>query len=221
VVPVRAAAALACLIAVAGLLAAGIGVAKEPKAPATPAQIRAYHDSGEWSSDTTKQVARAKAFVKGWLKAHAKPRPKKPAIVLDIDDTSLSLYKCAEARDFEDASLCAVQSDLPAIRQVRSLYRYARARKVAVFFITGRPEPLRDLSAKNLKAAGYTGKLDLTLKPTSYDDDSVIPYKSGARRKIQRRGYRILANLGDQRSDLKGGYSLKTYKLPNPMYFTP
>ena len=220
-VPARATAALACLIAVAGLLAAAIGVAKEPKAPATPAQIRAYHDSGEWSSDTTKQVAKAKAFVKGWLKSHKKPRPKKPAIVLDIDDTSLSLYKCAEARDFEDASLCAVQDDLPAIKQVRSLYKYARAQKVAVFFITGRPEPLRALSAKNLKAAGYTGKLDLTLRPTSNHDDSVVPYKSGARKKIERKGYRILANLGDQRSDLKGGYSLKTYKLPNPMYFTP
>ncbi len=212
---------IVCCLALAALLAAGTSGAKEPKAPATPAQIRAYNDSGEWKSDTTKQVARAKAFVKSWLKSHKKPRPKKPAIVLDIDDTSLSLYKCAEARDFEDASLCAVQDDLPAIKQVRSLYKYARAQKVAVFFITGRPEPLRALSAKNLKAAGYTGKLDLTLKPTSNHDDSLVPYKSGARKKIERRGYRILANLGDQRSDLKGGYSLKTYKLPNPMYFTP
>jgi predicted secreted acid phosphatase len=217
--PARTAAAIACLVALP--LGASAGLAKEPKAPASPAEIRAYHDSGEWKSDTTRQVKKAKTFVKRWLKSHEKPRPKKPAIVLDIDDTSLSLYKCADARDFEDASLCAVQSDLPAIPQVRSLYKYARSQKVAVFFITGRPEPLRDLSATNLKAAGYTGKLNLTLKPTSYREESVIPYKSGARKKIERRGYRILANLGDQRSDLKGGYSLKTYKLPNPMYFTP
>jgi len=212
---------LCCLALLVGLVAVGTSGAKEPKAPASPAQIRAYHDSGEWNSDTAKQVSRAKAFVKNWLKSHKKPRPKKPAIVLDIDDTSLSLYRCAEGRDFEDASFCAVESDLPAIRQVRSFYRWARGQKVAVFFITGRPEPLRDLSATNLKAAGYTGNLDLTLKPTSYRDESAIPYKAGARKRIQRRGYRILANLGDQRSDLKGGYSLKSYKLPNPMYFTP
>ena len=220
-VPARASVRLACLILALALVAAGATLAKEPKQPATPAQIRAYHDSGEWSSDTAKQVKKAKTFVRTWLKAHKKPRPKKPAIVLDIDDTSLSLYKCADSRDFEDVTLCAVQSDLPAIPQVRSLYKYARAQKVAVFFITGRPEPLRDLSAKNLKASGYTGKLNLTLKPTSYQNKSVIPYKSGARKKIEKKGYRILANLGDQRSDLKGGYSLKTYKLPNPMYFTP
>jgi predicted secreted acid phosphatase len=221
VVPARAAVRLACLILALALVAAGATLAKEPKQPATPAQIRAYHDSGEWNRDTAKQVAKAKAFVKGWLKAHKKPRPKKPAIVLDIDDTSLSLYKCAEARDFESASLCAVEDDLPAIKQVRALYKYARAQKVAVFFITGRPEPLRDLSAKTLKAAGYTGKLDLTLRPTDNHDTSLVPYKSGARKKIEKRGYRILANLGDQKSDLKGGHSLKAYKLPNPMYFTP
>jgi predicted secreted acid phosphatase len=221
VLPVRATAALTCLIAALVLFAAGTTGADEPGQPATPAEIEAYHDSGEWSSDTTKQVNKAKSFVKRWLKTHKKPRPKKPAVVLDIDDTSLSLYGCAVERDFEDASLCAVQSDLPAIRQVRSLYRWAREQKVAVFFITGRPEPLRSLTETTLKAAGYTGKLKIDLKPTSNHDDTVVPYKSGARKRIQRKGYRILANLGDQRSDLKGGYSLKTYKLPNPMYFTP
>ena len=202
-------------------MATGTSAATEPKAPAIPAQIVAYYDSGEWNADTAKQVGSAKSFVKKWLKAHTKPRPKKPAIVLDIDDTSVSLYACAKALDFEGATSCAVKTDLPAIRQVRSLYDWARKQKVAVFFITGRPEPLRDLTATGLRAAGYKGKLKIDLKPTSYNDESVIPYKAGARKRIQRKGYRILANLGDQRSDLKGGYSVKTYKLPNPMYFTP
>ena len=76
--------------------------------------------------------------------------------MLDIDDTSLSLYECAKARDFEDAVAVRGPVDLPAIRQVRSLYRWARKQKVAVFFITGRPEPLRDLTVTGLKAAGYT-----------------------------------------------------------------
>jgi predicted secreted acid phosphatase len=216
----RTATALCCL-ALAALVAAGTSGATEPKAPATPAQIVAYHDSGEWASDTTKQVNRAKSFVKKWLGSHKKPRPKKPAIVLDIDDTSVSLYECAKALDFEGATSCAVRTDLPAIRQVRSLYNWTRKQKVAVFFITGRPEPLRSLTVTGLRSAGYKGKLNLDLKPTDNHDDSVVPYKSGARKRIQRKGYRILANLGDQRSDLKGGYSLKTYKLPNPMYFTP
>ncbi|HEU0024447.1 MAG TPA: HAD family acid phosphatase [Thermoleophilaceae bacterium] len=216
--PARALAALAVVLALA---VAGASGAAEPKAPATPAAIVEYHDSGEWKSDTTKQVKKAKAFVKKWLANHRRPYKRKPAIVLDIDDTALSLYECAKENDFVGPTACAVQPDLPAIPQVRSLYRYARKHKLAVFFITGRPEPLRALTASGLKGAGYTGKLRLTLRPTDNDDDSTVRYKSGARRKITKDGFRILANLGDQRSDLKGGYSLKAYKLPNPMYFTP
>ena len=125
--PTRASVLLTCLLAVAALVAAATSGATEPKAPATPAQIVAYHDSGEWNADTTKQVGKAKKFVKQWLKAHKRPRPRKPAIVLDIDDTSLSLYACAKAKNFEEATLCAVETDLPAISQVRSLYRWARA----------------------------------------------------------------------------------------------
>ena len=176
----------------------------------------AYHDSGEWNADTARQVRRARKFVGHWLKAHKRVRPRRPAIVLDIDDTSLSLYDCAKARNFENSVLCAVETDLPAIRQVHSFYDWARRHNVAVFFITGRPEGLRDITVTALRNAGYTGFLNLFLKPPSYTDPSVVGYKSGARKAIERKGYRILANLGDQRSDLKGGYSLRRYKLPEP-----
>ena len=32
-------------------------------------------------------------------------------------------------------------------------------------------------------------------------------------------GYNIVVNLGDQDSDLKGGYAEKAFKYPNPYYF--
>ena len=31
----------------------------------------------------------------------------------------------------------------------------------------------------------------------------------------------FVVNLGDQRSDLEGGYAERTFKLPNPVYFLP
>jgi len=34
-------------------------------------------------------------------------------------------------------------------------------------------------------------------------------------------GYDILLTIGDQYSDLKGGYADKGFKLPNPMYYLP
>lgn len=203
------------------LTAVGVAGARGPKQPATPAQIVAYHDSGQWDRAITKKIRSAKHFVKRWLRAHRHPK-RKPAVVLDIDDTSVSLYECAKAVNFGPSTLaCAVSPPPPAIPQTLSFYRFARKRGVSVFFITGRPEVLRSVTESHLEAIGYTGHPTVYLKPPTYTDPSVIPYKSGARKDITSKGYRILANIGDQWSDLKGGYALRKYKLPNPMYFTP
>ncbi|HYX76610.1 MAG TPA: HAD family acid phosphatase, partial [Gaiellaceae bacterium] len=48
-----------------------------------------------------------------------------------------------------------------------------------------------------------------------------IQYKSGTRAYIESHGYDIVANFGDQFSDLLGGFSDKTFKMPNPNYYLP
>jgi predicted secreted acid phosphatase len=213
--------ALSCLVIVLATALTGLSSAKEPPAPATPAQIVAYHDSGEWRADTVRKIRKAKSFVRRWLAHHHGANRPKPAIVLDIDDTSLSLYDCAKALNFVSPVACAVQPTLPAITQTRTLYWYAIRHNVAVFFITGRPEALRSFTVTQLRAAFYRGPNTLYLRPNGDPGSSVVPYKSGTRKRITDAGYRILVNIGDQQSDLTGGYAKRTYKLPNPMYFTP
>jgi len=44
-------------------------------------------------------------------------------------------------------------------------------------------------------------------------------YKSAAREQITKGGHHIVANVGDQASDLSGGFADGTFKLPNPFYF--
>ena len=46
-------------------------------------------------------------------------------------------------------------------------------------------------------------------------------YKSLTRQHIESLGYDIVANFGDQFSDLNGGFADQTFKIPNPMYFLP
>jgi predicted secreted acid phosphatase len=46
-------------------------------------------------------------------------------------------------------------------------------------------------------------------------------YKSGTRAYIESQGYDIVADFGDQFSDLKGGFADKTFKMPNPNYYLP
>jgi predicted secreted acid phosphatase len=48
-----------------------------------------------------------------------------------------------------------------------------------------------------------------------------IQYKSGTRAYIESKGYDIVANFGDQFSDLLGGFADKTFKMPNPNYYLP
>jgi hypothetical protein len=48
-----------------------------------------------------------------------------------------------------------------------------------------------------------------------------VHYKTATRKHIESLGYEIVANFGDQYSDLEGGYADKTFKLPNPTYFLP
>jgi predicted secreted acid phosphatase len=186
-------------------------------------EINAFYDSGAWNRAVKKQATKAKAYLV--KRTHGKHKAKKPALVLDIDETSVDNYPClADGGGIPyDAVVyagCVVKYDAPAIKPILSLFKRAKELKVKVFFITGRPEAIRAGTIDNLKAAGFKGKYGLILQPPDYTGESRVPYKSGARKQIQKRGFTIIANVGDQQSDLKGGYSERTYKLPNPIYLT-
>jgi hypothetical protein len=53
------------------------------------------------------------------------------------------------------------------------------------------------------------------MRPKGYMGRAEV-MKSGLRYSIERLGYKIILNIGDQESDLAGGFSERTYKLPNP-----
>jgi predicted secreted acid phosphatase len=212
---------LVATAAVAAAIPLAAATAKEPKQPASPDTINKYHDSGQWDKDIDAVVAKAKKSLATQLAA--KKAPKKPAIVFDIDDTVESGYECQKKSDFDNTSriVCVAQGDQIPIPQTKALYKYALKKKVSVFFITGRPEGLRAATVTQLKKDGFGKYKELDLRPNNDSNSSLVPYKSGARKAIEKKGYKILANLGDQKSDLAGGFSVKTFKIPNPMYTTP
>jgi len=150
--------------------------------------------------------------------------PKKPAMVLDIDDTSLSNYNFIAPFNFQDApthlfdAVLAAQS--PVLKPTLKLFDEAKSHGVAVFFLSGRPQTYAAQTTANLTAAGYRGWKGLILK-TPGSTQNVIPYKSAARASIEKKGYEILVNVGDQESDLAGGHADAAYKIPNPFYFIP
>ena len=165
---------------------------------------------------------------------------EKPALVLDIDETSLSNRPYFLANDFgtimrgeckQDAGKSVpdepcgfnawlAEHEAKAIDPTLKLFNLAKSKNVAVFFITGRRDNERAPTVANLKKAGYEGWNDLMMRAPD-DQTTVGIFKRSERAKIAARGFTIIANVGDQQSDLDGGYAERTFRVPNPFYFLP
>ena len=203
-----------------------------------PGALRNYHDSGEYEGDLAtvghnaerslgKQVKRLeKAPGPGKFNEcnskGKKCKEVKPAIVFDIDETSLSNYAGLNAADFSAGGSVAgiVGGGLPAIGPTLELYDDAVSKGVTPFFITGRPDALQSVAETNLQQAGYDSPQTVITKPSGAG--TTIEYKSGERARIENElGYKILINIGDQDSDLAGGHAVRPFKLPNPFYYIP
>jgi predicted secreted acid phosphatase len=190
-------------------------------------EVERYISDGRYDADFRKVVAEAQAYME-----RRAPQVTRPAIVLDIDETSLSNWPAYRANGWArvtngpcalDGGPCGLRAwqamaRSTALAPTLALVMRARALGVAVFFITGRPSALRDATERNLREQGYTWD-DVVLQPEGATFASAADFKSPERRKIADRGYAILLTMGDQESDLKGGYAERTFKLPNPVYF--
>jgi acid phosphatase len=185
-----------------------------------------YHDSGVYLQEFKQTLAHAKAYLqKRIVENNSLNTPKKLAIVLDIDETSLSNYRYMVEREFGGTHSQINQEiergDAPALMPMLKFYHFARANNVAIFFVTGRKESQRNVTQENLKQQGYINYQGIYLKPNQYSQKSAIPYKSQSRAHIEEQGYDIVESIGDQYSDFKGGYTEKGFKLPNPYYYLP
>jgi predicted secreted acid phosphatase len=137
----------------------------------------------------------------------------------------------------------------PAVPGMVGMVKTAQRKGYAIFFLTGRGAAQEAATLGNLTAdgvgvdAGYpkpttlrNGEDGLFTKPAVADypaylkaacandpngSCTTIHYKSATRAHIESLGYDIVANFGDQYSDLKGGYADRTFKLPNPNYYLP
>lgn len=227
-----------CRAACALTALSALGLAMPAAARAVPANVgdavaaaTAYHDNGSYDRDFASVMEEASE----WVRIHA-PHVRKPAVVLDIDETSLSNWPEIQANHFAyfrdgrcDAlpkGPCGVvawetSARAEAFPSTLAFYRMARQHDVAVFFVTGRSESERADTVRNLEAAGYHDWAGLALRPEGSHTASASEYKTLERKKIEAAGYRIVATIGDQPSDLAGGHAERGFLLPNPFYRVP
>lgn len=168
----------------------------------------------------------------------------KPAVVLDADDTTLQTYDMeAKAMNFHfDPKLqdkWVQDQRFAATPAMTQLVNRVHAAGCQIIGLTGRNDDQKQATVDNLKKVGYHGfsKKHFYTKWTGDGDSqqpgyihcakkecSTIEFKSQTRKHIQSAsggGYDIVANIGDQYSDLKGGHADWNIKLPNPTYYLP
>lgn len=189
-------------------------------------EVKVYHDSQRYAHDLEKRIKQARVYINQQIaeNKHSKT-PHKLALVLDIDETSITNYDKLAKRDFigtrEQIHHEIIRANSPAIAPMLALYKEALNHGVNIFFVTGRTESQRNATRLNLRRAGYSNWSGIYLRPDVYNLNSIVPFKSQARASIAKKGYTIIASIGDQYSDIKGGYAQKGFKLPNPFYYLP
>lgn len=226
--------ALGLLLAAApatGLRADDLALAQPTNVGDAKRAATAYRQSGAYERDLAIVTAEAGA----WVERRA-PLIRRPAVVFDIDETALGNWEVIVANDFgrildgpcdmlPKGPCNWVAWDLMArstvISETLAFYQLARRAGAAVFFVTGRDEPQRSATVKNLMDAGYTHFEGLYMTPPGVHFASAADFKAPTRRAIEAMGYSIIANIGDQPSDLAGGYAERTFLLPNPFYRIP
>jgi len=159
--------------------------------------------------------------VRAWVEQRAAAGGGRLAVVFDVDETLLSNLPSMEALDFgyipDEWRRWVEQASAPALEPVREVFRRARRLGVETLVITGRRESERQATARNLAAVGCGDFRELVCRPDG-DQRAAADFKTAARARLAAEGWLIIANIGDQESDLAGGYSERTFKLPGPFY---
>jgi len=180
-----------------------------------------YYESGNYE----RAVAAVAADARAWIEQYAAHRrsDERLAVVFDIDETLLSNYPHIHSIGFgyipSDWEAWIARGEAPAIKPMRELFLVARHLGYDVFLISDRQESTeRAATEANLRREGLGDYTRLIMQPAGGPKLSLSDRKTAARRALYREGYTIVANLGDQESDLRGGYAEHTFKLPDPLY---
>jgi predicted secreted acid phosphatase len=174
---------------------------------------------------------------------------RNPAVVLDADDTTLWTYDM-EVADMHfvfnpaEQDVWVQDQRFPATPSMTSLVAVAQRSGCTVIGLTGRNDDQQAATIANLQKVGFPqftaerrGTQTYYTKWTGVGASqqpsyvqcatakcTTVEYKSQTRAHIESRSgghYDVVANFGDQFSDLLGGSADRAVKLPNPTYYLP
>lgn len=190
-------------VAVLGLgasVTAAVPAAAAPSRAAVGAAAAAEVDYATWQADVKAVIDTATPYIQ---QRTANSSGQRLAIVFDIDNTTLETHYTPW-----------YQLPTPALKPSLALAEYAKSRGVDVFFVTARPGIIASVTEWNLETVGYpVDGLYVRDLPDLFAE--VSAYKTASRADIESDGYTIIANVGNNTTDLVGGHAERTFKLPD------
>lgn len=174
-------------------LIAALVVALSPVALPSTSQAAPLPSEPRWEADVAKAMAGSVKQLRARVADRA--RGEQLAIQLDIDNTSL-------ATTYERYAAVA-----PTLR----LARAAQRNGVKVFFNTGRLTENLPRATQLLLDAGFPVD-DICGRE---EDQTLRESKPGCRQRFRDAGYTLVANIGNNPTDFRGGGYERAYRLPS------
>jgi predicted secreted acid phosphatase len=203
-----------------------------------------------YAQETENVAADGSHWLAAKAHAASTPEKKAILLDVDDTTLATFNYELYSNWDFNPATNAdfVLNERFPAVPGMVDMVNQAKDEGYKIIWLTGRPDSQEAATLGNLLKVGYPAPSalpDATLgggsdgiftkpaianyppyltfcnAPTPTTTCNTDEYKSATRQYIESLGYDIVANFGDQFSDMSGGFEDRTFKLPNPSYFLP
>ncbi len=178
--------------------------------------VKEYYESGKFNEELNEVIKNAIEEF------HNIEVSENSVVIFDVDETVLDNYELAKLMGFgyvyKMNKEWNSEMKAPAIAGVKELYDFLLEKGIKIIFLTGRNFPEYEATFNNLKKAGYTVFDTLITQIGDEKKMKALEFKSSKRVWLTEQGYNIVGTVGDQWSDLEGGYHGIQIKIPNYLY---
>ena len=178
--------------------------------------VQKYYELGEYDRECKSIIDNAIEYI------NSLTIKNNSAVVFDVDDTALSNYDLTKEIGFGYIYKLWYEwiqnGKAPAIKETKRFYDYLISKNIHIIFLTGRYAEMIECTHKNLKEQGFAKYDTLIVRSSSETKMAAAEYKSQKRNDLVKKGYDIIACIGDQQSDLTGSYTGYKIKLPDYLY---
>ncbi|KAJ4969030.1 hypothetical protein NE237_015731 [Protea cynaroides] len=153
----------------------------------------------------------------------------KDAWIFDVDDAILSTVPYFRKHTYggEKFNITSFEEwvrerKAPVLEHTLNLFKDIKGKGIKIFLISSRGEHLREATTDNLFEVGCTGWSGLILRGNEDEGKTLQQYKAEKRKDLISKGYRVWGMVGGQWTSLLGlPKAMRTFKLPNALYYIP